>query len=90
MSIVVGMTSECAWRRCVKVDQAKSGRRKSATCFFVPTAHDKIEDFIFVKGIFAVHDAQGSESPVYCIQAQMSGHMIDKVVFVLFFLRSKK
>lgn len=60
------------------------------TCFFVPTTHDKINNFISVESLFPVHNAQGSESPVDRIQAQMSGHVVDKIVFVLFSLQSKK
>lgn len=67
----------------------KSGRHKNLTCLLVPTTHDKIYHFDSVKGIFPVHDTQGSESPVDRVQTQMSGHMIDKVIFVLFSLRSK-
>ena len=82
------MTSECAWRQCVN-GEVKSGRDRGVTCFFVPTTHDKINYFVPVKGIFPVHDAQGSEPPVDCIQTEMSGHMINKVIFVLFSLQSK-
>jgi len=86
---VVGMTSECAWRQCVNGAHAKSGRHKSVTCFFIPAAHDKINHFLSIEGTFPVHDTQGSESPVDRIQAQMSGHMIDKIIFILFSLQSK-
>lgn len=71
------------------MEEVKSGRHKSATCFFIPTAHDKINHFASIEGIFPVHNAQGSESPVDCIQTQMSGQMIDEIIFVLFSLQSK-
>ena len=66
-----------------------SGRHKRITCFFIPTTHNEIDNFASAEGIFAVHDAQGGESPVDRIQTQMSGHMVDKVIFVLFSLQSK-
>lgn len=66
-----------------------SVRVKSETLFFVPTTHDKINHFIPIEGIFPVHDAQSGEPPVDCIQTQMSGQMIDKVIFALFSLQSK-
>jgi len=89
MSIVVGMTSKCTWRLCVSEVQAKSERHKSMTCFLVPTAHNEIDHFLSVKGIFPVHDAQSGEPPVDRIQAQMSGHMIGKIIFALFSFQSK-
>ena len=67
----------------------KSRRHKSVTCFFVPTAHDEINHFLPIEGIFPVHGAQGGESPVDGIHAQMSGHMISEIIFALFFLQSK-
>ena len=67
----------------------KSERRKSLTCFFVPTAHDKSNYPILVKSVFPVHDAQGIKSPIDGIQAQVSGHMVYKIVFTLFPLESK-
>lgn len=86
---MVGVTSECAWEQWVNEGQTKSRRHKSVTCVLVPTAHNEVNRFISIEGIFLVHDAQGGETPVDCIQAQMSSHMIDKIVFVLFSPRSK-
>ena len=54
------------------------------TCFLVPTTHDKINHLISVEGIFPIHDAQSSQSPVDRIQAQVSGHMVNEIIFVLF------
>ena len=87
---MVGVTSERSWRQCVNEAQVKeSGRHKSLTCFLVPTAQDKIYHFFSVKCVLPVHDTQGSESPVDSVQAQMSGHMIGKIIFVLCSLQSK-
>ena len=73
-----------ASRRCTK-----SERRKSLTYFFVPAVHDKSNYPILVKSVFPVHDTQGVKSPVDGIQAQVSGHMVCKIVFTLFPLESK-
>ena len=87
---MVWVTSECAWRQCVNEAQVEeSGKHKSVTCFLVPTAQDKINHFLSVECIFPIHDTQGSESPVDGVQAQMSGHMIGKIIFVLCYLQSK-
>ena len=87
---MVGMTSECTWGQCVNETQVEeSGKHKSVTCILVPTAQDKIDHFPSVECVFPIHDAQGSETPVDRVQAQMSGHMIGKIVFVLCSLQSK-
>ena len=85
---MVGVTSECSWRQCVNEAQVKSPH-KWITCFLVPAAHDEINHLLPIEGLLPVHGAQGSESPVDRIQAQMSGHMIGEVIFVLCSLQSK-
>ena len=87
---MVWVTSECAWRVVRQPRRGEgSAEDKSATCFLVPTAQDKIDHFLSVEYIFPIHDTQGSESPVNRVQAQMSGHMVGKIIFVLCSLQSE-
>jgi hypothetical protein len=53
------------------------------TCLFVPAAHHEFDHLVSVQGVLVLHNAQGSEAPVYRVHTEVRSEMICEIVLVL-------
>ena len=65
-------------------DQAqRRGQARARTCLVVPAAHHVVDHLFPVERVLVSHGAEGGESPVDGVHAQVCGEMIREFIFAL-------
>jgi hypothetical protein len=85
MGVMVGVSAECSCgdSKTAACYSSERLRGKYNTCLLVPTTHHEVDHLIPAECFGVTENTKCCEPPINSVESQVSGEMVDEVIFVL-------